>query len=236
MAAFLTNNTCFLADNEWTCVMQSAVNADDQLHERERALVALLWNSLAKLPTLFREATNLLLSSTHLNEDDVENLIDRLLLARLNLIGWLELLRSHTGRPTQGSEHCAYELSTAVQNLRGYKRGTQSINQLALRGTYAVCRMIKSRLLFALAPARFQHLEVEAQDIAGIVLGGHGVFNSSQQEERLQWDMFMAQSMWIAKGIFETKSSWGQDYTNHQGMLEAWKFAEWNQLIGRARK
>lgn len=231
MAAFLDNSPCFLAGEQWLHVMRSAV-LDDKLWTGERELVVMLWSSLVNLPTVFQDATDLLLSSRAPTPAETEVVIERLARTRQNLIQWLAMLRESTPEIISAFEEFSYGLAKLVAGPGGHKIGRHHLNQLALRGTYAVCRMIKSRLLFALDPVRFHGLEAEAQAIAHIVSNVH-LENLHVQSERLSWDMLMSQSMWVAKGVIDTKELWADDYTNHTGMIESWKFEMWNRAIGR---
>lgn len=231
MASFLDNTKCFLEEGEWAAVIRSAVD-DDELLTSEKALVVALWSSLIQLPALFKDATDILLHPASFSQEKTDNLIDRLFNARVNLIRWLDLLRHHSRGSPDHFEECCYGIAKNVPTFGKHDPGSQFINQLALRGTYAVCRMIKSRLLFALAPARFHDLELESQGIARVI-SNLKINNADDAGEQLHGHMLMAQSMWIANGIAQTKGIWDGDYALHQGTIEGWKFEAWNRAIGR---
>jgi hypothetical protein len=224
MASFLHNTSCFLEGDEWKQVIRIAVD-DDELLASERALVVSLWSSLIQLPRLFKEATDSIMFPGRRSSDETKHLIERLVTARAALVQWLDMLRRTS---SSSFEECGYGLARILPDAVELRLGVQHVNHCALRGTYAVCRMIKSRLLFALAPARFGDLEKESRAIARAV-----VKLRDGSSSHLHGHMFVAQSMWIANGIMETERVWDGDYGNHPGSIERCKFEAWNRAIGR---
>ncbi|KAL6879143.1 hypothetical protein J3F83DRAFT_725226 [Trichoderma novae-zelandiae] len=230
MSAFLNNTPCFLEQSQWQAVLREAVSEDTTLtNDREFALA--LWGGLIQMPRLFKDTTKLLLSSRPPSCTEVDDLTERLLAKRRNLILWLSLVRKKPIMQAGGLREDDYGVLVYSSDFDYRKLGPWCLTRLALRGTYAVCRMVKSRLLYAISPSKFHDLEVEAQEIAHRILHLKEEMASSK-ESSLLWNQFMAQGSWIAKAIVETKEAWGEK-EGRQGMISRWKFEEWNKAIGR---
>ncbi|KAL7801535.1 hypothetical protein V8C43DRAFT_137208 [Trichoderma afarasin] len=232
MSAFLNNTPCFLEESRWQAVIREAVSEDVTLtNDKEFALA--LWGGLIEMPRLFKRTTELLLSPCPPSQKDIDDITERLLAKRKNLVIWLSLIKKRPIIQTSGGfREDEYGVLVFPSDFDYRKLGPWCLTRLALRGTYAVCRMIKSRLLYAIAPAKFHDLEVEAQDIA------HRILNLKEEmapykDSALIWNQFMAQGSWIAKGIAETKDAWGEEGEGHDGMLSKSKFKKWNEVIGR---
>jgi hypothetical protein len=231
MSAFLSNTPCFLEQSQWQAVIREAVNEDATL-SNDKEFVLALWGGLIELPRLFKDTTALLMASCPPPQKAVDDLIERLLAKRKNLMIWLNWIRSNPIIKSGGlvdDDNGVLIFSTDFD----YKAmGPWCLTRLGLRGTYVVCRMVKSRLLYALSPGRFQSLEAEAQDIASRILDLQEDMAAAKQSA-LVWNQFMAQGSWIAKGIIETKDIWGEKPHRDKSMLEKWKFEKWNKVIGR---
>ncbi|KAL7811704.1 hypothetical protein V8C44DRAFT_330095 [Trichoderma aethiopicum] len=231
MSAFLNNTPCFLEQAQWQAVIREAVSEDTTLtNDKEFALA--LWGGLIVMPRLFKNTTELLLSACPPSQTEIDDLTERLLAKRENLIVWLDWIRKKPIAQAGWIREDKYGVLVFSSDFDYKKLGPWCLTRLALRGTYAVCRMIKSRLLYAISPSRFHDLEVEAQDIA------HRILNlkeevAASQDSPLVWSQFMAQGSWIAKGIVETKEAWAEEKDRHQGMLSKCKFEKWNEAIGR---
>ncbi|PNP53544.1 hypothetical protein THARTR1_06238 [Trichoderma harzianum] len=231
MSAFLNNTPCFLEESQWQAVIREAVNEDTTLtNDKEFALA--LWGGLIEMPRLFKRTTELLLSSCPPSPNEIDDITERLLAKRKNLVIWLSLVKKRPISQSSVLREDEYGVLVFPGEFDYRKLGPWCLTRLALRGTYAVCRMIKSRLLYAIAPAKFHHLEVEAQDIA------HRILNLKEEmapfkDSALIWNQFMAQGSWIAKGIAETKDAWGEEGGRHNDMLSKSKFKRWNEVIGR---
>ncbi|PTB42386.1 hypothetical protein M441DRAFT_67918 [Trichoderma asperellum CBS 433.97] len=231
MSAFLSNTTCFLEQSQWQAVIREAVNEDATL-SNDKEFVLALWGGLIELPRLFKDTTALLMASCPPPQKIIDELIERLLAKRKNLMIWLTMIRKNPIVKNGGlvdDDNGVLIFSTDFD----YKAlGPWCLTRMALRGTYAVCRMVKSRLLYATSPEKFQSMEAEAQDIARRVLSLQDDMAAAKQST-LVWNQFMAQGSWIAKGIVETRELWGETRDTNEGMLEKWKFEKWNQVIGR---
>lgn len=231
MSAFLNNTPCFLEQPQWQAVIREAVSEDTTLtNDKEFALA--LWGGLIGMPRLFKNTTELLLSPCPPSQQEADDLTERLLAKRKNLIVWLDWIRKSPIAQAGGIREDNYGVLVFSDDFDYRKLGPWCLTRLALRGTYAVCRMIKSRLLYAISPSKFHDLETEAQDIA------HRILNlkeevAASRDSPLVWSQFLAQGSWIAKGIVETKDTWAEDKEGHQGMISKCKFEEWNEAIGR---
>ncbi|OTA00753.1 hypothetical protein A9Z42_0010170 [Trichoderma parareesei] len=230
MSAFLNNTPCFLEQAQWQAVIREAVSEDTTLtNDKEFALA--LWGGLIGMPRLFKNTTELLLSPCPPSQQETDDLTERLLAKRKNLIVWLDWIRKSPIAQAGGIREDNYGVLAFSDDFDYRKLGPWCLTRLALRGTYAVCRMIKSRLLYAISPSKFHDLETEAQDIAHRILNLKEV--AASRDSPLVWSQFMAQGSWIAKGIVETKDTWAEDQEGHQGMISKCKFGEWNEAIGR---
>ena len=191
-----------------------------------------LWGHLVGGPEVFKMTTDLVCSAIPPPQRAINDLINRLLRARARLLDWLSMARQRMGlsvevEPEEWRDAAVFPL--AGERCPGYGDGTQ----LALRGTYTTCRILKARLLVALAPARFRHLEAECQELAARIMSlgeqpTHGYVSGS-----IVGSLFMSQSSWIAQAIVETKAIWGEGDCGNGGMIEARKFEAWCAAIGR---
>ncbi|KAM0258673.1 hypothetical protein ACHAQJ_003681 [Trichoderma viride] len=231
MSAFLNNTTCFLEQSQWQAVIREAVNEDSTLsNDKDFALA--LWGGLIEMPRLFKDTTALLLAPCPPPQKAIDSVVERLLAKRKNLMIWLTLIRKHPIMTQGGLLDDDYGVLVFSPDFDYKIMGPWCITRLALRGTYAVCRMVKSRLLYAISPKEFHHLEVEAQDIARRILNLKDDM-ASCKDSALVWNQFMAQGSWIAEGIVETQDIWGERQDKHESMIERWKFEKWNNVIGR---
>lgn len=231
MSAFLNNTPCFLEQPQWQAVLREAVDEDTTLtNDKDMALA--LWGGLIGMPGLFKTTTELLLAPCPPPQKALDDLTEHLLAKRKNLITWLTLVRKNLIVKREWVQEDEYGVLVFSSSFEYTRLGHWCLTRLALRGTYAVCRMIKSRLLYAISPTKFHHLEVEAQEIARRILGLKEDM-AYHKHSALVWNQFMAQGTWIAKGIVETKDLWSEKFEGHNGMLSRWKFEKWNEVIGR---
>lgn len=231
MSAFLSNTPCFLEQSQWQAVIREAVNEDATL-SNDKEFVLALWGGLIELPRLFKDTTALLMAPCPPPQKVLDDLIERLLAKRKNLMIWLTLIRKNPIIKNGGLVDDDNGVLIFSEDFDYKTLGPWCLTRIGLRGTYAVCRMVKSRLLYALSPEKFQPLEAEAQDIARRILNLQDDMAAAKQSA-LIWNQFMAQGSWIAKGIVETKDIWGEKPSRDEDMLEKWKFEKWNKVIGR---
>ena len=205
MEAFLSNQACFLEEVHWQQVLRQAVSSDSSI-ANQKDIVFALWHYLFAGPRLFKETTNAILGP-NTPESVVEELINHLLDARIGLSRWLS-------------------------QARQLRLDSDNITQLTLRGTFTTCHILKTRLLYALAPSRFAHLESECQKLAeDVIASSEDLWQEGH--ERLKWTSFVSQSVWLAKGIKATNKSWSEGSQSREGAIEKWKFQAWCKAMGR---
>lgn len=231
MEAFLNNTPCFLAEDRWLQVMHSAISHDESFAD-QKDLIFSLWSYLVHGPQLFMETTDMILSHDPPSQILIENLITRLEKSRNGLSWWLGQARKRTCSEVAEVELCGDGLALPWPKPEVGKLSPAYVTQLALRGTYTMCYILKARLLYSLAPSRFRYLEIECQNLASRII------NTMQDSTRdtegaVVGSLFMSQSTWIAKGILQTKDTWSQGWEGHQGMIEKWKYEAWCRAIGR---
>lgn len=120
----------------------------------------------------------------------------------------------------------------ASKVIEPYSNGhSLRIDPLEIEGTLILCRLMKSRLLFALEPARFSALETESQNLAGQVMNLEKQL-SEKKEGRLMGGLFMSQTAWIASATIKTHDIWKTESEN-EGFIAEWKFEAWCRAMGR---
>jgi hypothetical protein len=227
MDAFLSNTACFLDTDEWKDTMRMAVYEDETLFE-EAPIVLKLWGALVHAPVLFRETTNLVLAKRKPRREVINKVIGELSYNRDQLVRWLIVAQQMANAKGLELEHCTYGLNMAPTN----SVTPSYMTHLSLRATYAVCRLIKARLLYALAPACFPHLEAECQDLSLKILDLK-LDTTEQEVGGHAWKMFLTQGTWIAKGTVATADIWKRGAEDEDGMIEGCKLDAWCHDIGR---
>ncbi|KAK3370800.1 hypothetical protein B0T24DRAFT_300131 [Lasiosphaeria ovina] len=230
--AFLNNKSCFLAEDAWLRVLRAAISGDASL-ARQMDLVLALWGHLVGGPHVFEMTTALVCAPSPPPQGVVDDLVERLLGDRARLLVWLGMAQQRIGLRMHGS----YEDDEMARDVSAFPAGEDESEDdgthLALRGTYTTCRILKARLLVALAPARFRHLEAECQELAGRVMRlGDQQPSAGRVSGSLVGSLFMSQSSWIAKAIVETRDVWAAESAG-SGMIERAKFEAWCRAIGR---
>ncbi len=231
MDAFINNKSCFLAEEQWLQVMHSAISKDESLAEQQD-LVLGLWGHLVDGPKKFKQVTNLVMSPTPPTQSVVDGLIEEILETRGHLQYWAGIAQDQPSLLSAELEICK-QGTIFVRPI--FHRGigsSQHITQLALWGTYLLCRILKGRLLVALSPVRFHHLEAECQDLAGRIMGLRKALTKDESEQLLN-HLLISQSIWIAKGIVGTEDIWRESRETENSMIEKWKFEAWCKAIGR---
>ena len=230
MEAFLSNKACFLEEDRWQPVLRRAVFSDDNLASQHH-LVFALWHHLFAGPRLLKETTDAIFNPST-PEAIVEELIRRLLEARSGLAQWLNHARQLKRRTLNEELEESDEDSGSQCRMLEDDRESDNVVYLTLRGTFTMCHILKARLLYALAPSRFHHLEVECQKLSEEIVAANQDVDKDG-DERLRWMSFVSQSVWLAKGIRETKQSWSEGWQERGGVIEKWKFEAWCKAIGR---
>ncbi|KAJ9602352.1 hypothetical protein H2200_013207 [Cladophialophora chaetospira] len=230
MEAFLSNKSCFLEKDNWRPILRRAVFSDSNFANQNH-LVFALWHYLFAGPRMFRETTDVIVDPST-SEHTIEALIQRLLQARSGLTEWLSHARQLRRETMYDPLDESYDDPDSQCRTHNGGNDSENITQLTLRGTFTMCHILKARLLYALAPSRFHHLEVECQKLA------EEIVESNQDlcrdgDESLRWSSFVSQSVWLANGIKETKQSWSEGWQERKGVIERWKFEAWCKAIGR---
>jgi len=209
--------------------MYAAIRRDESLAEY-MDLVLGLWGHLVGGPTIFKMTTDLVCSAPPPPQNAIDDLICQITRDWSMLFEWLCMAQNRIGLPSAVMK--SEWRDAAVFPLSGDHLGDGT--QLALRGTYATCRMLKARLLVALAPARFRHLEEEAQELAARILslGAETLPAPGIPGHDLVGSLFVSQSSWLARAIVETKDAWAERL-GLDGMVERSKFQAWCAAMGR---
>ncbi|KAH8893086.1 hypothetical protein GQ53DRAFT_805883 [Thozetella sp. PMI_491] len=231
--AFLSNTPCFLADGQWKSVMRSAICRDVSFSGHQEIALR-LWGHLVDGPRAFKETTDLILSPVMPPQAVIEDTIQFLHKDREGQLRWLEMAKQELGpgtskKPDLWSDAWAESLQPSLAKIEPYDK---DITRFALGGTYIFCRMLKARLLFALAPSRFPELEAESQDLAARIVSLSDRWAGAAGEGLVQ-SLFMSQSAWLARGVLETREAWSNGWGQEGGMIEKWRFEAWCRAIGR---
>jgi hypothetical protein len=224
MEAFSANTPCFLAEKKWLRVLRTAVrNAGFSADQQSWALA--LWEGLVIGPQAFQETTDIILSEAPVERKRLDRVVDLMLFARERLLKGL--VQSHL----ESGSSVDHELSArqvedglALALPMGEQRAASG--QLALQGACLLSSMLKARSLYALAPARFYHLETECQELAERIMALRE--RTDDEDSGAVWSLFISQCNWVAKGVLETKDTWSDGCQYREGvMIEKWKFREW---------
>jgi hypothetical protein len=130
------------------------------------------------------------------------------------------------------SNHPAANLLWSCET--GESSPEQHITWKVLQGTYLLCCLVKTRLLFAMAPSRFPELESICQSLAQEAMDV-AAQSTRNEKNMLVGGLFMSEIGWMAKSVIETADIWSgslleEDSQTDQkdtGMIEAWRFNEW---------
>lgn len=186
--------------------------------------------------------TSLVLSPTEPSESDIEAAIERIQKDLTYLRMWEDLLRQQQQAQSPIDGDGSDDNVKFVFAAPAWSKGENFMPWPVLRGTFMMCGMLKRRLLVSLAPARFPHVEAEAQALAETTLE----LNSNpatRKEDGLLGGLFLAQTVWVAKAVITTKNIWHETVTdactsppeeNERGpIIEQWKFRIWCKELGR---
>jgi hypothetical protein len=229
MDAFLEDKPCFLDTSQWREVMHSAILNDDTFNGY-KDLVISLWDALVYGPRLFRDVTDIILSPTEPAQTAIKDLLSRLRRDEKSLRLWFHMAQTKM-KCNQAEDD---EEDTLFLWPKAWKTdlSPNHIVRLVLWGTHTMCRIVKSRLIVALEPSRFHQLESECQFLAQRILD-MGASPTGKANKWLVESLFMSQSLWIAKGVVETKDVWASGIEKKEGVIEKWKFEAWCKAIGR---
>ena len=230
METILNNTACFLNEGKWPELIKRAILRDETF-DTHQDLMSMLWSALTIAPRLFRDTTRIVVADQLISQVDIEAVIEELVIARSNLIQWQILAEKKATMSCIGLEWCGDGVAVRWPSFTNTKCDSVFKVQLAMYGTYAMCRIFKARLLYSLDPARFQYLEDESQALAKRVMEME--HQSNNEKNRNIWSLFMSQSTWIAKSIIETKITWKIETHCGKGTIGRSKFEAWCSAIGR---
>lgn len=184
-----------------------------------------------------------MLRPMHALSDAHKDLINEMIKEQERLKEWLTLAEQHQ-YGTQDNRWQGLARGAAVL-LQDYKNKTSSTKQAIawrmLYGTYILCFLVQTRILYALSPSRFPDLEVTCQTLACEVMPPPSVVSSRSEDRRLVGGLFMSEVVWMAKAVVDTKKTWSQDLEDvcfepnrrNTRMIASWKFKAWCEAIGR---
>lgn len=239
--AFLSNKLCFLAEEPWKRVLRAAICNDPSIPSTQSELMHELWSSLIYGPNIFKLVTDLVLAPIEPRPSIIETTIKRIQRDLDHLDMWAGLLR----RQKSAAERiCSKDSPLMASKLAAdWGFSTRYMPWQILQGTYTVCSMLKRRLLNSLAPSRYPHIELECQWLARLAMGLDSNTATPSKENDLPGGLFMAQTIWVARAIVNTKSIWYETGTGinevgvqdrqQRSMIEKWKFRLWCKELGR---
>ncbi|KAL6803089.1 hypothetical protein GGI42DRAFT_323809 [Trichoderma sp. SZMC 28013] len=239
--AFLSNKLCFLAEEPWKRVLRAAICNDPSIPSTQSELMHELWSSLVYGPNIFKLVTDLVLAPIEPRPSIIETTIKRIQRDLDHLDMWAGLLRRHKcvadkicskGSPLMASKFAAH-----------WDSSKRYMPWQVLQGTHTMCSMLKRRLLTSLAPSRYPHIELECQSLARLAMGLDSDTATPSKENDLPKGLFMAQTIWVARAVVNTKGMWcetgtgineaGVEDGQKRSMIEKWKFRLWCKELGR---
>ncbi|KAF4469969.1 hypothetical protein FALBO_3145 [Fusarium albosuccineum] len=216
--AFLSNRACFLADKPWLQVLHAALSSDETFAD-QKALVSALWQGLVTGPKLVSDAISIISSGQSTDQAVIEEQIRILSGSRADLKSWLDMSLMQLGLQNEQALWEDDDAIFACPTVHGAELSLVHVNHLALRGAYIMCRILKARLLYALAPTRFYYLEVACQELSAKMMA---IGNSRGEQLGTMQSVFASQSLWLAQGISSTKDIWSDGCQYQEGMIEKW--------------
>ncbi len=158
----------------------------------------------------------------------------------------VEEMKQHAQSLLELTNQLQMRLGRTTDNARPVKEVVASsppgarIHAVEIQGTLILCRLMKTRLLFSLAPAQFCAMEMESQKLARQVLDLERHLGE-HQDDWILGGLFMSQTIWIARATMETHGIWMRGLARdepqadapHGGMIAQWKFNAWCHAMGR---
>ncbi|KKP04207.1 hypothetical protein THAR02_03725 [Trichoderma harzianum] len=239
--AFLSNKLCFLAEEPWKRVLRAAICNDPSIPSTQSELMHELWSSLIYGPNIFKLVTDLVLAPVEPRPSIIETTIKRIQRDLDHLDMWAGLLRKHK---TVAEKICSKDSPLMAPKFAAHWDSSRRyMPWQVLLGTHTMCSMLKRRLLTSLAPTRYPHIELECQSLARMAMGLDSDSAIPSKENDLPGGLFMAQTIWVARAVVNTKSMWcktgtgikeaGVQAGQQRSMIEKWKFRLWCKELGR---
>ncbi|KAL7948820.1 hypothetical protein V8C42DRAFT_230334 [Trichoderma barbatum] len=239
--AFLNNRLCFLSEEPWRKVLRAAICSDPSIPAGQSELMHELWSSLIFGPNIFKMVTDLVLAPVEPSPSIIETAIKRIQCDLDHLNKWVGLLqRQQSAVEKVLSKNNS---SLALNDASDWGSSKKYIPWLILQGTSTMCSILKRRLLNSLAPSRYVHIELESQSLARRAIGLDSDPTTTRKGNDLPGGLFLAQTVWVARAVVNTKSIWYENGTctdegkvqggQQRSMIEKWKFRRWCAELGR---
>ncbi|KAG0645217.1 Uncharacterized protein D0Z07_9032 [Hyphodiscus hymeniophilus] len=231
--ALITGQRCFLEQPAWQTVLRSVIMPDAPLLSDRGSTVVELMVLKCNIPGLFLDVTNMI---CHQSDPDASFIIEmacKIHQLRVDLVKW----------------HAEFG-SIVRSNPAVYTPGTAEFDRRCqVFATYISCMIISSRLLGAISPTERSELEEETQVLTGQMLN----LEIEVKKASLQTYLFLAQTLGVSHATINTSELWRDskeketkvedengdiqpdtpDSPGPRGLIDAWKFQRWNQLMGR---
>lgn len=241
--ALLDNTACFLMEDRWLKTLNASITQYSFSSPGLADSVLDVWSHIVNLPALFKETTDLVLSSRPSVQVTVQGIINRLVndLAILDLR--LDAIRERRVFHEDGDiRSAASTINPTASGNNDFLRPGQNQPWPVLKANYVMCWLIRARLLSALSPFHFHILESKCQAWSKETVRWR-VDSSKLVQWGLLGGLYMFQSVCVANSIIYTKEIWADGWTNtmnkyianqeNRGMIEKWKYKAWCQKIGR---
>ncbi|KIY04210.1 uncharacterized protein Z520_00903 [Fonsecaea multimorphosa CBS 102226] len=223
--ALINGTPCFLAEEAWREVFRSAILPNDLWGERTE-LVMSLWGHLVSAPSMFKTAEELICSRHPVARGTVSSVIDRICHARAALLRWYTEHKVSLVPLDDTREADIFRCEPSIFSM-------SMVRRVQLLGTYLSCVILMSRLLIALAPARFSVLESGCQEMAEKVLRIGGQIEASNQP--ILCGLFVTQTWWVANATIQTRDEWMSSQRFLDGeVINRSTFENWCRAFGRS--
>lgn len=229
--ALINNERCFLEQRAWKTVLRSVIVPNSPLISDRSSIVVELMLLKCNIPGLCVDVTNMI---CHQNDPDSAFIIEiacKIHQLRVDLLKW----------------HGQYE--SILRNAPPILPGTAEFDRRCkVFSTYLSCMIISSRLLGAISPTERSELEEETLVFTRQMLD----MEMEIKRASLQTYLFMAQTLGVSHATINTSELWRDSNEEEKkedmheiaqpdtpespgarGLIDAWKFEKWNQLMGR---
>lgn len=202
-----------------------------------------VWSHIVNLPALFKETTDLVLSSRPSLQVTVQGIINRLVNDLTILDIRLDAIREQRVFLEIGDiRKAASAINPTASGNDSFLHSGQNQPWPVLEANYVMCWFIRARLLSALSPFHFHTLESKCQAWSKETVRWR-LDSSKLVQSGLLGGLYMFQSVCVASSIIYTKEAWADGWNDtmnkyianqeNRGMIEKWKFKVWRQKIGR---
>lgn len=147
-------------EESWQRVMHAAIHGDPSIPPDQRSLVYELWSHIIHWPNNFVQIANLILSSTPLSEQAIDNAVRCLQIDEDHLRKWLEMARDLELVGSAAERHGVF-FTPSLWSDSACNNPLKRILCPVLQGIFLMCCIIKARLLASISPGRFHYAELE---------------------------------------------------------------------------